>query len=281
MEFRLGCELGYQVAGPATLIFNIQAAQIAQHTIVREGLSILPPMARQDHVMPESDNRYIRLRAGGGALSVRYDAVVEVKAHGDDPSTIMEVPAGDLPLEVLPHLYPSRYCPADKLRPWAAREFGDLEPGYGRVTAVCNWIYDHLEYLRGSSDTATSAYDTLVRRAGVCRDFAHLGIAFCRALDIPARFVSAYAWGLEPPDFHAVFEAYLGDRWYLFDPTRQANLDGIVRIGVGRDAAEVSFATIFGEVEPTTVAVWIEPAAAGPAEDDRTTRAVSTAGIGP
>jgi transglutaminase-like putative cysteine protease len=282
VKFLLGCELGYQVTGPSTLILNIQAARIDRHRIVRESLDVTPAsVSIEPYIMPESDNRYARLRISEGTLTVRYDAEVELESHRQDPATIAEIPPGDLPLAVLPHLYPSRYCPADTLRAWAAREFGDLEPGHGRVTAICNWIYEHLEYRRGSSDTRTSACDTLLERSGVCRDFAHLGITFCRALDIPARFVSGYAWGLEPADFHAVFEAYLGDRWYLFDPTRQANLDGLVRIGVGRDAAEVSFATTFGEVAPTSMAVWIEPSPDRAAADDRTVEAISTAGVGP
>ncbi len=102
---------------------------------------------------------------------------------------------------------------------------------------------------RGSSHGSTSAYDTFTTRAGVCRDFAHLGITFCRALGIPARFVSAYGWKLEPQDFHAVFEAYLGGRWYLFDPTRLSPPEGIIRIGVGRDAADTAFATWYGALE--------------------------------
>ena len=282
MKFRLGCELGYQAAGPSTLIFNIHAARIERQKIVCESLDVTPASVPvESYIMPESDNRYVRLRIPEGMLTVRYDAEVELEAHYQDPATILEIPPEDLPLAVLPHLYPSRYCPADALRSWAAREFGGLEPGHGRVTAICNWIYEHLEYRRGSSDSRTSACDTLIERSGVCRDFAHLGISFCRALDIPARFVSGYAWGLEPADFHAIFEAYLGDRWYLFDPTRQANLDGLVRIGVGRDAAEVSFATAFGEVEPVSMAVWIEPSLDRAAVDNRTIQAVSTAGVGP
>jgi transglutaminase-like putative cysteine protease len=282
VKFLLGCELGYEIASPSTFIFNIHAARIDRQTIVRESLDVTPAsIPVESYAMPESDNRYIRLRVPEGTLTVRYDAEVDLEIHRQDPATIAEIPPGDLPFAVLPHLYPSRYCPADRLRSWAALEFGNLEPGHGRVTAICNWIYEHLEYRRGSSDSRTSAYDTLVERSGVCRDFAHLGIAFCRALDIPARFVSGYAWGLEPADFHAVFEAYLDDRWYLFDPTRQANLDGLVRIGVGRDAAEVSFATVFGEIEPTSMAVRMEPSADQATADDRTVQAISTAAVGP
>ena len=106
--------------------------------------------------------------------------------------------------------------------------------------------------------TGRDAADTATERAGVCRDFAHLGITFCRALGIPARFVSAYAWQLDPPDFHACFEAYLGDRWYLFDATRLAPTNGLVRIGTGRDAADTAFATVFGAVQLNNLDVYIE-----------------------
>ena len=152
------------------------------------------------------------------------------------------MPLSTLPLDILPFLLPSRFVSSDRLALFAEREFGRLPKGHQRVTAICNWLYENIDYKRGSSDEETTADESLLKRAGVCRDFAHLGIAFCRALNIPARFVSCYAYGLEPCDFHAVFEAYLAGRWWLFDATRQANLDGLVRIGVGRDAAEIAFA---------------------------------------
>jgi transglutaminase-like putative cysteine protease len=272
--YTVGCELGYQVNGPSTLILNIEPARTERQTILTERLDVEPGCTVETYLMPESGNRYLKLRPQAGPLSIRYTADVDLKVERLNPATIGEVPPGDLPLEVLPHLYPSRYCPADKLIRWATREFSHLAPGHERVTAVCNWIYDTIEYRRGSSDTGTSAYDTLAERAGVCRDFAHLGISLCRALGIPARFVSGYALGLEPPDFHAVFEAYLGGRWYLFDPTRQAALDGIVRIGVGRDAAEVSFATIFGAMMPAAMSVHIASADGAAEAGPRTTDAV-------
>ena len=286
MKFSVGCALRYRVAVPSTLILNIEVARTAGQLVVGEQLQIEPGAGARSatlerYLMPESDNRYVRLAAAPGPLTVRYDAEVELTRHRAEPAAVRETAPADLPFPTLPHLYPSRYCPSDKLHVWASREFGDLEPGHGRVTAICNWIYEHVDYLRGSSDTTTSAYDTLVARSGVCRDFAHLGVAFCRALDIPARFVSAYAWGLQPPDFHAVFEAYLGDRWYLFDPTRQANLDGIVRIGVGRDAAEVSFATIFGDMTLEDMRVSVAPSPGTVMVDERTTAAVGAVGAEP
>ena len=130
------------------------------------------------------------------------------------------------------------------------------------MTAICNWIYGNVDYISGTTDALTSAFDTVTQRAGVCRDFAHLGIALCRAMGIPARYVSAYAWRLSPPDFHAVFEAYLdgpgGGAWYLFDPTRMTGADGLVRIGIGRDAADVAFCSIFGDVGSGPPQVWID-----------------------
>lgn len=279
MKFTVGCELVYRFAGPSTIVLNIQAARIPRQRILSETLDLTPDIPMQAHVMPESANRYLRLTAGPGDIAIRYAADVELDVHAVDPAGVEEIPVADLPVELLAHLYSSRYCPSDLLKRWPAREFAHFETGHARVTAICNWIYEHIEYIAGSSDTLTTAQDTLVERAGVCRDFAHLGIAFCRALNIPARFVSAYAWGLEPPDFHAVFEAYLGGRWYLFDPTRQAALDGLVRIGVGRDAAEVSFATAFGAVELTGMSVHIRPEYGDASADVRTTHAISTSRV--
>ncbi len=276
MKFTVGCDLGYRLDGPSTLILNIQAARLPLQYVLRETLKITPEGPTQPHVMPDSANRYLRLEAGPGDIAIHYDAEVELNVFAADPESVSEIPITELPFDFLYYVYPSRYCPSDLLNRWPAREFAHFDTGHARVTAICNWIYEHIEYLPGSSDTLTTARDTLVERAGVCRDFAHLGISFCRALNIPARFVSAYAWGLEPPDFHAVFEAYLGGRWYLFDPTRQAALDGLVRIGIGRDAAEVSFANSFGDVTPTAMSVRIRPERGDASSDIRTIRAIST-----
>ena len=137
------------------------------------------------------------------------------------------------------YLYPSRYCESDMLVRLALQEFGGAAPGFERVTQICNWIHAHVEYLHRATNPMTSAYDTATERAGVCRDFAHLAIAFCRALAIPARFVSGYAFNLYPCDFHACFEAFLGNSWYFFDATRLVPQSGFIRIGTGRDAGYV------------------------------------------
>jgi transglutaminase-like putative cysteine protease len=195
--------------------------------------------------------------------------------HRGNPGNVNETPISQMPLAILPFLLPSRYVPSDRLASYARSEFASLPPGHQRVNEICGWIYDHLEYQPGSSNEETTADETLLKRAGICRDFSHLGIAFCRGLGIPARFVSCYAHGLVPSDFHAVFEAYLDGRWWLFDATRQADLDGLVRIGIGRDAAEVAFSTPFGTFQPKMMEVHIaqsgNPSDVGP----RTVDAIS------
>lgn len=277
MKFIVGCKLGYKVEDAASFVLNIQPAELPRQKLGRESLIVTPELPLETYLMPESGNRYVRFQAGAGELLIEYEAEIELDPRRDDPATVAEIPVPELPFPTLPHLYPSRYCQADRLPRAAQSDFGHLPPGHGRVTAICNWIYEQIEYRRGTSDEHTSAADTLIDRAGVCRDFAHLGIALCRAMGIPARFVSCYAWQLDPPDFHAVFEAYLGGRWYLFDATRQAALDGLVRIGVGRDASEVAFTTISGKVEPTVMEVRIAPASPPAEPYAPTVQAIATA----
>lgn len=149
----------------------------------------------------------------------------------------------ELPEDILPFLLPSRFCPSDKFMRFAQREFGDAGDGVARVMAILNWIRTNLDYVPGISNAETTAERTFVDRAGVCRDFTHLGITLSRALGMPARAVSAYALGLDPPDFHAIFEVYLENSWWLIDPTRLAPIEGIVRIGSGRDASDIAFLT--------------------------------------
>ena len=255
MKMSVGCDLSYEVTDTTTFIFNVAVAKIAPHADVRETWSFEPDLPPET-VTADFNNRYTRVVVPRGALRLRYEASVDLRLTSDDPLNVPETPIDALPLDVFPYLMPSRFCPSDLLCDFAQREFSALPKGHARVTAICNWIYQHVDYRRGASDPATSAMETLNHRAGVCRDFAHLGIALCRALNIPARLVSCYAAGLVPADFHAIFEAYLDGRWWLFDPTRQAKLDGIVRIGTGRDAAEVSFASIYGDAKPTGMRVF-------------------------
>jgi transglutaminase-like putative cysteine protease len=275
MRFRLGCRLGYRTISETALIFNVEAQQTAGQVIEEERLEIAPTLRQEQWHMPETGNRYLRVTAPPGELTVRYEAVVNLTPSLEDPNTVTELSPSNLPLNVFPYLNPSRYCQSDKLDRFARSTFGVLQPGYTRVNGICNWIYDYVSYEGGVSDAMTSAFDTVTQRAGVCRDFAHLGIALCRTMNIPARYVSAYAFRLNPPDFHAVFEAFLqgpdGPGWYVFDPTRMSDPAGLVRIGIGRDAADVAFGSAFGAVSFDIPQVHVE---ADGEQSPATTRAI-------
>lgn len=257
MRFLIDCQLQYEVSAETTLILNIEAQRDDRQRILRESLELPPDITSEAHVVPETGNRYRRMILPAGTHSIVYSAEVETDPTIADVVDVPLVPISQLPFEVIPHLYPSRYCPSDRLGRFAWRQFGDIASGHEKVEAICNWIHENVDYISGSSDGSTSAHDTFTFRAGVCRDFAHLGITFARALGIPARFVSVYALDLFPQDFHAVFEAYLGGRWYLFDATRLCAIDRITKIAVGRDAADSAFATYFGQLSgpPKTISV--------------------------
>ena len=201
---------------------------------------------------PVTGNRYMRLRALPGPLKLMYRATVELTHHCADTARLAEVPISRLPLDVISYIYPSRYCQSDRLYRLANNEFGSLPQGHSRVDAIREWVNRRVSFRPNTSNSNTSAVDTMIEQVGVCRDFTHLMIALCRALNIPARFATGTDYGadpaLGPPDFHAYVEAYLGNGWYIFDPSGTAIPMGFVRFGTGRDAADVAFATIFGGV---------------------------------
>jgi transglutaminase-like putative cysteine protease len=211
---------------------------------------------------PVTKNRYLRLSAGAGPLRVSYQATVDVNHHIALPGGIPEIPVAQLPTGVLGYIYPSRYCQSDRLLRLAAREFGHWQQGYSRVQGIRDWVRQRIQFAQNTSNSNTSAVDTLLETVGVCRDFAHLMIALCRAVNIPARFTTGIDYGadpaLGPTDFHAYVEVFLGDRWYIFDPSGTAIPMGFVRFGTGRDAADVAFATIFGPVQSHAPRITIE-----------------------
>ena len=241
-------QLDYEITHPAHFLFNIEAAFDEGHRVVSERLSITPSVKVRTFFDERNGNRFVRLDAPKGQLSVNYHAneliIVPVPLHLD------EALVSAVPDDVLRYLMPSRYCESDILSRAAQQLFGDLPHGLSRVRAIESWIHDSIYYLPGFSNSTTTAQEVFVQRAGVCRDFAHLGITFCRALNIPARLVVGYVYFEEPPqDFHAVFEAWLDHQWVVFDPTKMAPIDRLVRVGTGRDAKDVAFATIFGGVQ--------------------------------
>ena len=245
-RLQIDSTLDYVIDGPAEFVFLIHAANGMGQTVVQESLQIEPPTPFRTYSDGQSGNRFLRFQAQPGPLKVIYRALVDRMIEPADVNA-PEVPVHDIPDDVLHYLMPTRYCESDLLGPNAAELFGQLPQGYARVLAICEWVRGNIEYRIGSTNATTTAREAFMQRAGVCRDFAHLSVTFCRALNIPARLVSGYATFAEPPpDFHAVFEAYLGGRWVMFDPTAMSPLDQIVRLAHGRDAKDVAFATIFG-----------------------------------
>jgi transglutaminase-like putative cysteine protease len=263
--------LRYEIGeGGADFVFNVHAAQTACQTVSNESLVLSQPVDAQLHTDPVTGNRYLRLRAMPGELTLKYGARVDIRHHVAEPAALDEVPVRDLPPEVMGYIYPSRYCQSDRLVKLAINEFGALPQGHGRVAAIRDWVKQRVTFSSNSSNSNTSAVDTLIEQVGVCRDFAHLMIALCRAVNIPARFATGTDYGadpaLGPPDFHAYVEAYLGDRWYMFDPSGTAIPMGFMRFGTGRDAADVAFATMFGAVKsqaPEISAAAVDDAASG------------------
>jgi transglutaminase-like putative cysteine protease len=243
----ISSELIYTVDSTSSFVFNIAAANTVHQHTVEENLTLFPPIESEWFQLNDFGCRGLRLKVEPCELSIQYNATIQLSPEIEQIKYLNEVEHKRLPTSVLPFLSPSRYCESDRLGRLAWKEFGQLPGGYSRVIEICNWVNRHIDYVAGSTDASSSACDVLIQRAGVCRDFAHVSIALCRALGIPARYVSGYAVGLEPPDFHGFFEAYLGDRWYLFDATQMAPVSGLVRIGIGLDAATTSFANIVGQ----------------------------------
>lgn len=245
-RLQIDSTLDYLINGPSEFIFLIHAAHGMGQTLVHENLQIEPPTPFRTYLDGQSGNRFLRFQAQPGPLKVVYRALVDRMIESADVNA-PELPVHEIPDDVLHYLMPTRYCESDLLGMDAGQLFGQLPQGYGRVQAICEWVRGNIEYRIGSTNATTTAREVFMQRAGVCRDFAHLAVTFCRALNIPARLVSGYATFDEPPpDFHAVFEAYLGGRWVLFDPTAMSPLDQIIRLAHGRDAKDVAFATIFG-----------------------------------
>lgn len=257
--FDIDCTLTYQANGPTDFLFQVHALDGMDQQVLDESLVVVPALTQHVYVDPSVGHRFLRLHVDAGPLELRYRARVRRTPVGIDTAA-PEMPIAELPDEILHNLSPTRYCESDHLSRAAQKIFGQLPRGHSRVQAIVDWIHANIEYQVGSSLPTTTARDVFVQRAGVCRDFAHLGVTFCRALNIPARLVVGYArFDEPPPDFHALFEAWLGGRWVLFDPTKMSPIDELIRIAVGRDAKDVAFATIFGPAVMTAMAPLIEP----------------------
>ncbi len=261
-------QLAYEVLDAGCdFIFNIQAAYTPRQTVVQELLSFNQSLTASYYTDAQTQSRFITLQAVQGLFTICYSAVVDLTHFEAAPSELFELSPQALPGHVLPYLYPSRYYQSDRLLAFAGQQFGNLPMGYSRVQAICDWVRSNVHFQGNTSNSNTSALDTLIDRVGVCRDFAHLMITLCRAANLPARMVSGMDYGadpvLGPPDFHAYVEVYLVDaygigRWFMFDPSGTAIPMGFVRFCTGRDAADIAFATIFGNVNTAQPVISIQ-----------------------
>jgi transglutaminase-like putative cysteine protease len=257
----IGCDMLYSVRQQTVFLFQITSATTQHQRVHSQELNISPYLEVESFQSGTEGNCLHRVIVDPCEMRVTYRARMEMAPAVVSTVEVGETAMAQMPPEVLTYLNPSRYCESDLLARFAYEEFGHLHRGYSRVQAICNWVFEQLDYTPGSTIGTTTAADVLLQRTGVCRDYAHLAITLCRGVGIPARYVAGYAVNLQPPDFHGFMEAFLDGQWYLFDPTRLSLVSGLVRIGVGRDAADVSFATINGDARLEEKSVWANLAA--------------------
>ena len=244
MDLTIDARLSYEFPQPADLLLQVELARAAGQVILSDRLLTTPV---EDFVrIPAEQSLGTRawMRAGG-RLDVTYEAKVRVERPDPDISSLRSGPPRSLTGEATGFLMPSRYCPSDEFQNFVAAEFDGLTGG-PMIEAMRGWIEEKFTYTSGSSGPATTALETFVQRQGVCRDYAHVMIAMARAGGVPARFASVYAPHVDPPDFHAVAEVWLEDAWHFVDATGMARPSEIALVGVGRDAADVSFLTVMG-----------------------------------
>ncbi len=264
MHIRVGCEFRYEATWPTPTILQVQPHNDGAPHLLQETWQTSPVLSM--HMYQDIyGNICQRLLMPPGEFVLRYDALVDVSGERDEVAPdAVQMPVEDLPDDVLLYTLPSRFCLSDVLSDAAWRLFGSIEPGWARVQAICDWIHSNIRFQYGTSNSMTTAADVFGQGIGVCRDFAHLAVTFCRALNIPARYVFGYLpdIGVPPPDapmdFCAWIEVFLAGRWWTFDPRNNEPRIGRVLIGRGRDALDVAMVTSFGSPRLHTMIVWAD-----------------------
>ncbi len=245
MWLRTCCDLRFEITVPTPFVLMLRPRSGAQQWIAREEYKLAPSIPVFEFT-DDFGNLCQRLTAPVGEFYIHTAAEVMTADSIDRAPGAPFIDIQSLPDDTLKYLLPSRYCESDRFGQMAADITADRWLGYDQVAAIEQWLRAHVSYIPGSSDIPVSAIEVNQRQCGVCRDLAHLGIALCRSLSIPARMVVGYLHGLEPMDLHAWFEAFVGGRWYTFDATQVEPRGGYVAIGYGRDATDVAVYTQYG-----------------------------------
>ena len=245
MKLKASCSLTVNAATDCPIVAMLRPRSGNAQNVVEDSRQLWPWVAGTEYI-DVYGNLCQRLTVPQGSMEIHAEATVEVEDHIAVALDAAAMAVNELPDEVLIYLLQSRYCPSDKLVDRARGIAGDAAPGYPQIERIRSWIHEQLEYRYGVSSATTDAIDTLEHGAGVCRDFAHVGISLCRSLTIPARIVVGYLYQLHPMDLHAWFEAFVGGRWYTFDATQSEPRGGRIVLAYGRDAADVAFISDYG-----------------------------------
>jgi transglutaminase-like putative cysteine protease len=267
---RVGCRLRYQAAADVTVLMNLKPRMDPFQVVQQEKLSLGEHLPCEEFEDAHGNILY-RLTLQPGFNEITHDALVLVPSVADNfhQANDQPVPLGELPVHLLRYTLPSRYCDSDKLMAFAWEKFGHVPRGHPQVKAVCDWIHANIEYRFGSGRSDTSASEIIAQGFGVCRDFAHCGVALCRALNLPTRYVTGHLPDIgyvdpgSPMDFHGYFEVYLGGRWFAYDPRYNVPRIGRVKVACGSDAVDCAFATIYGPLSLSYFEVWAYQVAPG------------------
>lgn len=250
MKFEVSAKLTYKARCASTLVLNIEPFEAKGQHVLQEAFLSAPELKMSNGYTITPGEKRIKIIEipDSGLITFEYKGIVENSFEVIPVDKLYDVPISQMPLSVLAYLNPSRYCQSDRLYKFAYNKFGSIDNAYEKVIAIRDWIYSNVEYAGGYTTPQTSANDTITEQIGVCRDFAHLGIALCRAMTIPARYFTCYAYQLQPADFHACFEVYLGGRWIIVDATKLVPVTGLIKIATGIDATDTALASIFGNL---------------------------------
>lgn len=253
MRIRLGYDIRFDVPVPVTFVAMLQVHPSRLQDLLEPDELRVSPAMPQEAYLDSFGNRCSRFHVSTGETKLEGRTLIKDSGR-QDPQNLdaMEIPVAELPPDTLRYLIASRYCEVDRLSAIARDLFDNVAPGWSRVQAICDWVHSKITFGYSYARSTKTALDVFTERLGVCRDYQHLAIAFCRSLNIPARYATGYLGDIgvppapTPMDFSAWFEAYLGDRWWTFDARHNQPRIGRVLMAVGRDATDVAITTSFG-----------------------------------